>query len=46
MTDAYIAMFMAFNAGIYAAEPRAAETTTPTTLAEWSRAHLKPLLNA
>ena len=41
-----VTMFQAFEAGSYAAEPRTPETTTPTTLAEWSRAHLKPLLAA
>ena len=42
----YIEMLTAFDTGIYAAEPRTVETTTPTTLAEWSAANLKPALNA
>ena len=45
MTTGYIEMVTAFDAGIYAAEPRTPETTTPTTLAEWSRTNLKPLLS-
>ena len=39
-----VAMFEGFEAGSYAAEPRTTETTTPTTLAEWSQTILKPLL--
>ena len=46
VADQYIKMVAAFNTGIYAAEPRTSETTTPTTLAEWSRAVLKPALEA
>ena len=46
MVGGYIEMFKAFDTGIYGAEPRTAETTTPTTLAEWALAHLKPLLSA
>ena len=46
IADSYIEMLTAFDAGIYAAEPRTPETTTPTTLGEWGRANLKPLLNA
>jgi uncharacterized protein YbjT (DUF2867 family) len=40
-----VAMFEAFEAGAYTAEARTPETTTPTTLAEWSRTNLKPLLS-
>ena len=40
-----VAMFEAFGAGAYTAEARTPETTTPTTLAEWSRTNLKPLLS-
>jgi uncharacterized protein YbjT (DUF2867 family) len=39
-----VTMFQAFETGSYAAEPRTPETTTPTTLAEWTRTVLKPLL--
>ena len=39
-----VKMFEAFDAGSYADEPRTPETTTPTTLAAWSRAVLKPLM--
>jgi uncharacterized protein YbjT (DUF2867 family) len=39
-----VRMFEAFESGSYTAEPRTLETTTPTTLAEWSRTMLKPLL--
>ncbi len=39
-----VTMFQAFETGSYAEEPRTPETTTPTTLAEWSRTVLRPLL--
>ncbi len=41
----YVQMLTAFDSGIYAAEPRTPETTTPTTLLQWATETLKPLLN-
>jgi len=34
--DSYVQMLEAFERGIYGAEPRTAETTTPTTLQQWT----------
>ena len=45
MADNYIDMLTAFDQGIYAAEPRTPETTTPTTLQQWATETLKPILN-
>lgn len=45
MADNYVQMLTAFDEGIYAAEPRTPETTTPTTLQQWATEMLKPILN-
>ncbi len=37
-------MWAAVESGIYRAEPRTPETTTPTTLEAWATEHLKPLI--
>ena len=44
ITDNFVKMMQAFDRGIYAAEPRTPETTTSTTLAEWSARELLPML--
>ena len=46
IVDGYIEMLEAFDRGIYEAEPRTPETTTPTTLRQWAEEVLKPALNA
>jgi uncharacterized protein YbjT (DUF2867 family) len=43
-TEALIKMWAAVESGIYRAEPRTLETTTPTTLEVWATEHLKPLI--
>ena len=37
-------MFREVNAGLYAADPRTPESTTPTTFEAWCRAHLVPAM--
>ncbi|NVJ24878.1 MULTISPECIES: NmrA family NAD(P)-binding protein [Myxococcus] len=45
MVDLYVQMYEAIPKGLMdAAEPRSAETTTSTTLAQWAREVLKPAL--
>ncbi len=46
IVDGYIEMLEAFDRGIYGAEPRTAETTTPTTLRQWAEEVLKPAFDA
>ena len=42
----YVEMYQAFDSGrLQVAEPRTPETTTPTTLAEFARTVMKPLLS-
>ena len=45
-TANYIQMLKAFDEGIYKAEARTPETTTPTTLKQWASEVLKPELTA
>ena len=46
MADKYVEMYQSFDNGTFkVAEPRNAETTTPTTLADFGRAVMKPLLS-
>lgn len=44
--DAYVEMYQGFAQDPTPAEPRSPETTTPTTLAEWTGEVLKPLVTA
>ena len=41
-----LGMWAAVESGIYRAEPRTSETTTPTALEGWAAQYLRPLLNA
>lgn len=43
-TQGLLDMFTEAGAGIYDAEPRTLETTTPTTLQQWAKGALAPLI--
>jgi hypothetical protein len=46
LTEAFFEVFQAIESGLLRpAEPRTAETTTPTTLEEFARDGLKPLVS-
>ncbi len=42
--DAVVGMSAGLSSGFVAEDPRDATTTTPTTLAAWAQAHLRPLM--
>lgn len=44
--DGFVRLYTSIGAPGYRAEPRTAETTTPTELADWARTSLRPALEA